>query len=47
MWEKQRAQLLATIKSKKGKVQGIMTKAADDGRTADDGEEDEIAVLEA
>ena len=47
MWEKQRAQLLATIKSKKGKIQGIMTKAADDGRTADDGEEDEIAVLEA
>ncbi|MDN3397687.1 phage major capsid protein [Psychrobacter sp. APC 3426] len=47
MWEKQRAQLLATIKSKKGKVEGIMKKAADDGRTADDGEEDEIAVLEA
>ena len=47
MWEKQRAQILATIKSKKGKIQGIMTKAADDGRTADDGEEDEIAVLEA
>lgn len=47
MWEKQRAQILATIKSKKGKVQGIMTKAADDGRIADDGEEDEIATLEA
>ncbi|MFK3867641.1 phage major capsid protein [Psychrobacter faecalis] len=47
MWEKQRAQILATIKSKKGKVQGIMTKAADDGRSTDDGEEDEIAVLEA
>lgn len=47
MWEKQRAQLLATIKSKKGKVQNIMKKAADDDRTADDGEEDEIAVLEA
>ena len=47
MWEKQRAQLLATIKSKKGTVQNIMKKAADDDRTADDGEEDEIAVLEA
>ena len=47
MWEKQRAQILATIKSKKGKIQGIMTKAADDDRIADDGEEDEIAVLEA
>lgn len=47
MWEKQRAQILATIKSKKGKVQGIMKKAADDARTPDDGEEDEIAVLEA
>ena len=47
MWEKQRAQLIATIKSKKGKVQGIMTKAADDDRIADDAEEDEIAVLEA
>ena len=47
MWEKQRAQILATIKSKKGKVQSIMTKAADDDRIADDGEENEIAVLEA
>lgn len=47
MWEKQRAQILATIKSKKGKMQGIMKKAADDGRSTDDGEEDEIAVLEA
>lgn len=47
MWEKQRAQILATIKSKKGKVQGIMKKAAGDARTPDDGEEDEIAVLEA
>lgn len=47
MWEKQRAQILATIESKKGKMQGIMKKAADDGRSTDDGEEDEIAVLEA
>lgn len=47
MWEKQRAQILATIKSKKGKMQGIMKKAADDDRIADDGEEDEIATLEA
>lgn len=47
MWEKQRAQILATIKSKKGKVQGIMKKAAEEGVTPDDGEEDEIAVLEA
>lgn len=46
MWEKQRAQILATIKSKKGKLQDIMKKAADDDRIADDGEEDEIAVLE-
>lgn len=46
MWEKQRAQILATIKSKKGKIQGIMTKAVDDGRSTDDGEEGEIAVLE-
>lgn len=47
MWEKQRAQILATIKSKKGKVQGIMKKAAEEGVTPDDSEEDEIAVLEA
>lgn len=47
MWEKQRAQILATIKSKKGKVQGIMKKAAEEGVTPDDGEEDEIAILEA
>jgi len=47
MWEKQRLQILATIKSKKGKIVGIMTKAADDDRTPDDAEEDEIAALEA
>lgn len=46
-WEQQRAQILATIKSKKGKIAGIMTKAADDGRSPDDAEEDEIAALEA
>lgn len=46
-WEQQRAQILATIKSKKGKIAGIITKAADDGRTTDDAEEDEVAVLEA
>lgn len=46
MWEKQRAQISATIKSKKSKIQSIMTKAVDDGRTPDDGEENEITVLE-
>lgn len=46
-WEQQRAQILATIKSKKGKIAGIMTKAADEGRSPDDAEEDEIATLEA
>lgn len=46
-WAQQRAQILATIKSKKGKIAGIMTKAADEGRSPDDAEEDEIATLEA
>lgn len=46
-WEQQRAQILATIKSKKGKIAGIITKAADDGRTPDDAEETDVAALEA
>ncbi|WP_250162200.1 hypothetical protein [Psychrobacter sp. WY6] len=54
MWEKQRAQLLATIKSKKGQLKSLMSKSAEEGRTTDDDEEakvkaveDDIARLEA
>lgn len=45
-WEQQRAQILATIKSKKGKIQGILTKAATEKRTTDDAEEAEIKAVE-
>lgn len=46
MWEKQRAQLLATIKSKKGQLKTLMTKSAEEGRTTDDTEDAEIKAVE-
>lgn len=46
MWEKQRAQLLATIKSKKGQLQTLVSKSAEEGRTTDDTEETEIKAVE-
>lgn len=46
MWEKQRAQLLATIKSKKGQLKTLMSKSAEEGRTTDDTEETEIKAVE-
>lgn len=46
MWEKQRAQLLATIKSKKGQLKTLMTKSAEEGRTTDDTEDAEIKTVE-
>ena len=45
-WEQQRAQILATIKSKKGVMAGIMTKAANEKRSPDDAEEIEIKAVE-
>jgi len=45
-WEQQRAQILATIKSKKGKVGGIITKASTEKRTTNDDEEVEIKAVE-
>jgi len=45
-WEQQRAQILATIKSKKGKIGGIITKAATEKRTANDDEEIEVKAVE-
>lgn len=45
-WEQQRAQILATIKSKKGKIGSIITKAANEKRTTNDDEEDEIKAVE-
>lgn len=44
-WAQQRAQLLATIKSKKGSIKSIMEKSA--GRTTNDSEEADIAAIEA
>lgn len=46
MWEKQRAQLLATIKAKKKQLQTLMTKSAEEGRTTDDEEEAQIKAVE-
>ncbi len=45
-WEQQRAQILATIKSKKGKIGGIMTKAANEKRSPSDDEEVQIKAVE-
>ncbi len=45
-WEQQRAQILATIKSKKGKIGGIITKAATEKRTTSDDEEAEVKAVE-
>lgn len=46
MWEKQRAQLLATIKSKKGQLKTLVSKSAEEGRTTDDTEDTEIKAVE-
>ncbi|MGP9691047.1 phage major capsid protein [Psychrobacter sp. AOP30-A2-5] len=46
MWEKQRAQLLATIQSKKGQLKTLMTKSAEEGRTTDDTEDAAIKTVE-
>ena len=46
-WAEQRAQLLATIKSKKGKIAGIMTKSGAEKRTLNDAEEADVAAIEA
>lgn len=46
MWEKQRKQLLATIKSRKGQLKTLMSKSAEEGRTTDDTEETEIKAVE-
>lgn len=45
-WAEQRAQILATIKSKKGKIHGIMTKAATEKRSTSDDEENQIKAVE-
>ncbi len=45
-WEQQRAQILATIKSKKGKIGGIITKASNEKRSTDDDEDAEIKAVE-
>jgi len=45
-WAKQRAQLIATIKSKKGKIKRIIAKAAKENETPDEEAEEEIEVLE-
>ena len=45
-WAKQRAQLIATIKSKKGKIKRIIAKAAKENETPDEVAEEEIEVLE-
>lgn len=46
MWEKQRAQLIATIKSRKGQLKTLVSKSAEEGRTTDDTEETEIKAVE-
>lgn len=46
-WAEQRAQLLATIKSKKGKMAGIMTKSGAEKRTLNDAEESDVEAIEA
>lgn len=46
-WEQQRAQILATIKSKKGQIKTIMTKAATDNRSTSTMEESDIEALES
>ena len=45
-WEQQRTQILATIKSKKGKIAGVLTKAANENRTTSDAEEAEVKAVE-
>lgn len=45
-WAKQRAQLIATIKSKKGKIRNIIAKAAKADETPDEEAEEEIVALE-
>lgn len=46
-WEQQRAQILATIKSKKGQIETIMTKAATNNRSTSTMEESDIEALES
>ena len=45
-WAEQRAQILATIKSKKGVMQAIMTKAATEKRSTSDDEENQVKAVE-
>ena len=45
-WEQQLAQILATIKSKKDKIGGIITKASKEKRSPNDDEENEIKSAE-
>lgn len=45
-WAKQRAQLIATIKSKKSKIRNIIAKAAKADETPDEEAEEEIVALE-
>lgn len=45
-WAKQRTQLIATIKSKKGKIKRIIAKAAKENETPDEEAEEEIEILE-
>ena len=45
-WAEQRAQILATIKSKKGVIQGIQTKASTEKRTTTDDEETQVKAVE-
>lgn len=45
-WEQRRAQILATIKSKKGLKTGIMKKSLDEDRSTSDDEENEIQAID-
>lgn len=45
-WEQRRAQILATIKSKKGLKTGILKKSLDESRSTSDDEESEIEAID-
>ncbi len=45
-WEQRRAQILATIKSKKGLKTGILKKSLDENRSTNDDEETEIQAID-
>jgi len=45
-WEQRRAQILATIKSKKGLKTGILKKSLDEDRSTNEDEESQIQAID-